>query len=87
MQFFSIERKNWRLFSNTYASISYKFQQENHIGGVMVSVLVSGFVLDQNAELDFFRASWLKQQSMDRHVASSRHIIQIPSLPVFALSP
>ena len=45
------------------------------------------FVLDQHTELDFYSASSLKQQSMDRHVAPLRHIILIPSRPVFALSP
>jgi hypothetical protein len=45
------------------------------------------FVLDQHAELDFFIASSLKQQSADRHVAPLGHIILIPSQPVFALSP
>jgi len=45
------------------------------------------FVLDQHAELDFYSASSLKQQSADRHVAPLGHIILIPSRPVFALSP
>jgi hypothetical protein len=27
------------------------------------------FVLDQHAELDFYSASWLKQQSADRKVS------------------
>ena len=45
------------------------------------------FVLDQHAELDFYSASSLKQQSAGRHVASLGHIIQIPNQPVFALSP
>ena len=45
------------------------------------------FVLDQHAELDFYSASSLKQQSADRHVASLGYIILIPSQPVFALSP
>jgi len=45
------------------------------------------FVLDQHAELHFYSASSLKQQSTDRHVAPLRHIILIPSQPVFALSP
>ena len=45
------------------------------------------FVLDQHAELDFYIASSLKQQSADRHVAPLGHIILIPSQPVFALSP
>ena len=45
------------------------------------------FVLDQYAELDFYIASSLKQQSADRHVAPFGHIILILSQPVFALSP
>ena len=44
------------------------------------------FVLDQHTELDFHRASSLKQQSTDRHVAPFGQIILIPSQPVFALS-
>jgi hypothetical protein len=44
-------------------------------------------VLDQNAELDFYSANSLKQQSADRHVAPLGHIILIPNQPVFALSP
>ena len=43
--------------------------------------------LDQHAELDFHSASSLKQQSVKRHVVQLRHIILIPSQPVFALSP
>jgi hypothetical protein len=39
------------------------------------------FVLDQHAELDFYIASSLKQQSADRHVAPLGHIILIPSQP------
>jgi len=45
------------------------------------------FVLDQHTELDFYSASSLKQQSVDRHVAPLGHIILIPSQPVFAFSP
>jgi hypothetical protein len=45
------------------------------------------FVLDQHAELDFYSASSLKQQSAGRHVAPLGHIILIPSQPVFALTP
>ena len=45
------------------------------------------FVLDQHAELDFYSASSLKQQSANRHVAPLGHIILIPSQPVFALTP
>ena len=44
------------------------------------------FALDQHAELHFYGASSLKQQSADRHVAPLGHIILIPSQPVFALS-
>jgi hypothetical protein len=45
------------------------------------------FGLDQNAELDFYSASSLKQQSAGRHVAPLWHIILIPSQPVFAITP
>ena len=45
------------------------------------------FVIDQHAFLDFYSASSLKQQSVDRHVAPLGHIILIPSQPVFTLSP
>jgi len=45
------------------------------------------FVLDQHAELDFYSASSLKQQSAGRHVDPLEHLILIPSQPVFALSP
>ena len=45
------------------------------------------FVLDQHAELDFYSASSLKQQSADRHVAPLWHIILILSQPVFAHTP
>ena len=38
-------------------------------------------------KLDFYSASSLKQQSTDRHVAPLGHIILIPNVPVFALSP
>ena len=42
---------------------------------------------DQHTEFDLHRASLLKQQSADRHVAPGEHIILIPSQPVFAISP
>jgi hypothetical protein len=45
------------------------------------------FVVDQHAELDFYSASSLKQQSAGRHVAPLGHIIMISSQPVFALTP
>ena len=43
------------------------------------------FALDQNAEVDFYSVSPLKQQSADRHVAPLGHNILILSQPVFAL--
>ena len=45
------------------------------------------FILDQHAELDFYSASSLKQQSVGKHVVPLGHIVMIPSRPVFALSP
>ena len=45
------------------------------------------FVLDQQALLDFYSASSLKQQSVDRHFAPLEHIFLIPNQPVLALSP
>ena len=45
------------------------------------------FLLDQHAELYFYSASSLKQQSAGRHDAPLGHIILIPSQPVFAFSP
>jgi hypothetical protein len=45
------------------------------------------FWIDQHAELDFYSASSLKQQSTGRHVAPFGHIIPIPSKPFFARSP
>ena len=41
---------------------------------------------DVHAYLDFYSVCSLKQQSVDRHVASIRHIIFFPKQPVFALS-
>jgi hypothetical protein len=47
---------------------------------------IGGFELDQQAELDFYSASSLKQQSAGRRVAPLGYIL-IPSQPVLALSP
>jgi len=44
-------------------------------------------ILDQHAQLESYSASSPKQQSVRRHVASLRHIILIPSLRVFVLTP
>ena len=68
-------------FSN-YSAISWREQVNFQWDDDEVS-----FVLDQHAELDFYSASSLKQQSAGRHVALLGHIILIPSWPVFALSP
>ena len=54
---------------------------------IFIETMMRSKVLDQHAELDFYSASSLKQQSMDRHVVQLGHIILIPSQPVFALSP
>jgi hypothetical protein len=45
------------------------------------------FALDQQAELDVYSASSLKQQSAVKHNDSPGHIILIPSQSVIALSP
>jgi hypothetical protein len=45
------------------------------------------FVLDQHAELGFYSASSLEQQSAGRDIAPLGHIILIPTQPFFALSP
>ena len=47
-----------------------------------------GFVLllDQHAELDFYRASSLKEQSADIHVTPLGHIILILNQLIFVLS-
>jgi hypothetical protein len=42
------------------------------------------FVLDQHAKLDFYNASSMKQQCVDRHVAP---LILVSSQPFFTLSP
>jgi hypothetical protein len=66
--------------------IDWCYTQVNYTGSW--KPLVVRFVLDQQAELDFFHsASSLKQKVADRHVAPLGHIILIPSQPVFALSP
>jgi hypothetical protein len=44
------------------------------------------FVLEQHVELDLYSVRSLKQQSTARDVPPLRHIILIPSQPVFALT-
>ena len=72
----------WLLFNANFSVISWREQVHDQWDDDEV-----GFVLDQHAELDFYSASPLKQQSAGRHVAPLGHIILIPSQPVFALSP
>jgi hypothetical protein len=75
----------WLLF-NANSAIFQLYHGENRLifNEMMMRIC---FVLDQLAELDFYSASSLKQQSTDRRVAPLRHIILIQSQPVFALSP
>jgi len=42
-------------------------------------------VVDKDAKLDFYSASSLKQQSVDRHVAPLWHIILIQNLLLLLL--
>jgi hypothetical protein len=45
------------------------------------------FVLDQHAKLDFYSASYLKQQSADRHDAPLELFIPIPSQLFLTFTP
>jgi hypothetical protein len=69
-----------RLLFNTNSAILWREQVNYQWDDVC-------FILDQHAELDFYSASWLKQQSTGRNVTPFGHIILIPSQPIFALSP
>jgi hypothetical protein len=73
----------WLLF-NAYSAIFQLYHGKNKL---IFNEMMVRFVLDQHAELDFYSASSLKQQSSGRRVAPLGHIILIPSWPVFALSP
>ena len=42
------------------------------------------FIINRRSQLDFYSASSLKQQYMDRHVAPLGNMTLIPSKPVFA---
>jgi hypothetical protein len=72
----------WVLFIPNFSVISWREQVSFQWDDDEVH-----FVQDQHAELDFYSASSLKQQSAGRHVVPLGHIILIPSRPVFALSP
>jgi len=73
----------WLLF-NANSAIFQLYHGKNKL---IINEMMVRFVLDQHAELDFYSASSLKQQSAGRRVAPLGHIILIPSWPVFALSP
>ena len=76
----------WLLF-NANSAIFQLYHGENKSNFQWADNDEVRFVLDQHAELDFYSASSLKQQSAGRHVTPLGHIILIPSQPVFALSP
>ena len=71
-------KSEWLLL-NTNSAIFQLYHGENKL---ILNEMKWFFVLDQQAELDLYSASSLKQ-----HVAPLGHIILIPSQPVFALSP
>ena len=71
----------WVLFNPNFSVISWREQVSFQWDDDEVH-----FAQDQHAELDFYSASSLKQQSAGRHVVPLGHIILIPSRPVFALS-
>ena len=65
---------------NVNSAIFQLYHSENKlIFNVMMMRSVLYLLLYQYAELDFFSASSLKQQSAGRHVAPLGHIILIPS--------
>ena len=72
------------LFFNTNSSIFQVYHGKEHINFHWFDGEVP-FVLD--LLYCFYKASSLKQQSADRHLALRGHIILIASQPVFALSP
>ena len=79
----TICRRSWYIAAHVWKIYDFKIE--------VVPFIIDDdevcFVLDQHAELDFYSASSLKQQSAGRHVAPLGHIILIPSQPVVALSP
>jgi hypothetical protein len=66
-----------QFFSNIMERTSYFQQNDDDVH----------FVLDLHAKLDFYSASSLVHQFVNKHVTPLRHIILIPSQPVFALTP
>jgi hypothetical protein len=78
-------RESERLLFNANSAIFQLYHGENKLF-INKMMMMPAYVIDQHAELDFYRASWLKQQSAGKHVAPLGHIILIPNQPVFALS-
>ena len=74
----------WLLFNATSAIVQ-QYHGENKL--LSMRWWWGRFILDQHAELDFYGASSLKQQSTDWHVALFGHINLIPSQPAFAFTP
>jgi hypothetical protein len=66
---------------------SANFQLYHGENKLIYNAMMIRFVLDHHAEVDFYSASSLKQQSAGKHVAPLEHLILILSQPVFALSP
>jgi hypothetical protein len=64
----------WLLF-NANSAIFQLYHGENKL--IFNEIYEVRYVLDQHAELDFYSASSLKQQSVGRHVAPLWHIILI----------
>jgi hypothetical protein len=79
---FGFELSWWRLFQKYIVCIRFDI----YVFTSMRSWWCP-FVIDQHAELEYFNASALKQQSECRHVAPFWHIILILSQPVFVVSP
>jgi hypothetical protein len=72
----------WLLFNANEQFLSYIMERTSYIRWDDNDV---PFAVNQHALLYFYSASSLKQQSSCRHNVSLRHIIPIPSQPVFAL--
>jgi hypothetical protein len=78
-----VKQSEWVLFNANSANFQ-QYHGENKL--IFNEMMMRCFVLDQHAELIFYSASSLKQQSAGRHVTPLGHIILIPSQAVFALS-
>ena len=70
----------WAIFQLYYGKNKLIFNEMNHDDDDEVC-----FVLDQHAELDFYSASSLKQQSAGRHVAPHDFDSEPTSLCSFSL--